>query len=160
MYNQADIRIQIQTMRQINDWDLEPYTIITRSKERLLQISPTHKSIHTDMPFLSVHPKFVGNVGFIRQKKIHSYKYPTSTVAKSQDHFSAHVKVDISNVREYSYPKASKPSSVYTCMPVQDEYTDVTIVLPTVPPLHYMEEHRELFKSIMNLSLKIGDAIS
>ena len=158
MDNQADIRIQIQALRQINDWDLEPYTIVTRSKEPILQISPTHNNIHPDMPFLSVHPTFVGKVEFIRQKKIHSYKYPTSTVAKSQDHFSAHLKVDISDVREYSNTMTSKPPSVY--MPVQDEYTEVTIELPTVPPLHYTEEHRELFKSILNLSLKIGDAIS
>ena len=149
--SKIDVRFQLQTMRAIAGPHMELYAKYTDVKS-VLQVMPGHEQ--SEMPPLRICEGYRGQIQFIRQKKVESFAYSRTARQENCDHFTVHVKVDVNRVREYQKfdQRTGTPARV-------DEYTDVNVVLPTVPPLHYKEDHRELIHKLVDFSMKIRDVI-
>jgi len=149
LQKKVDIRFQFQAMLPISQADDEWYNKI--QSKPILEMEQHERG---DMPLLSVCPEFRQLVKYVRQKKIMTYTFPEMTKQRHADHFTVRVKVDVSQVREYLNcdPKTGKPGEI-------KEGNEVTVVIPTAPPLHYLSEYCELMEKLVGLCEKISDFI-
>jgi len=144
----ADIYIRLQARRFRSDLDTDSLSFITDSDYPLIVFDDDQPpSDSDDMPYLKVHPKYPNEVEFIRQCKTTTYRYPSSTIAQNLDHFTAHVEVEVSEIRDYNF-KANQ----------LNEFCNACIKLQTLPPLRCRAEHRHMAHQILNLALEMGDS--
>jgi hypothetical protein len=143
----ADLCIRLEARHHVPDCDVEPFSLITKSNNGLVTVDRDQEA--ADWPFLKVHPQFASSVTFIRQSKTTTYRYPASAVVRKPDHFTAHVRVDVTKIREYSFVKHEF-----------NEFVVATISLDTLPPLCHQDLHRDLVKNILALAIEMGNSIS
>jgi hypothetical protein len=144
----ADIYIRLQARRFRSDLDTDSLSFITDSDYPLIVFDDDQPpSDSDDMPYLKVHPKYPNEVEFIRQCKTTTYRYPSSTIAQNLDHFTAHVEVEVSEIREYNFRVNQL-----------NEFCNACIKLQTLPPLRCRAEHRHMAHQILNLALEMGDS--
>ena len=144
----ADICIRLQGRSYISDSDTEQYSFVTESEEPILTTDDSQLIPNDDLPFLTVHPKFSKLVSFVKQKRTTQYRFPSSAMTQKPGHFTAHVKVGVSKVREYDFRKRE-----------YNNFTEAVLVVPTLPPLHCQDEHQVLIKNILELAIMIGNTL-
>ena len=142
----ADLYIRLETRLVVPDSDMNPSPSMINSNKPILSVDQSSDNV--DMPLLKVENEYKGRVAFIRQRKVTTYSYPPSFIKQKPGHFTAHVKVEVSDVREYNM----RSGETY-------EYTSPVIVLPALAPSRNEEELRDLIRNMIELAVDIGDSV-
>ncbi|KAK2155200.1 hypothetical protein LSH36_246g02047 [Paralvinella palmiformis] len=118
------IYIRLRARRYSSDLNQNSLLFITNSDDPLIVLDADQPpSDSDDMPLFKPHPTFIDNVKFMRQWKTTTYRYPYSMVAQNPDHFTAYVKVEVSEIREYDLRRRKR-----------NKFRSATIILSTLPP--------------------------
>ena len=144
-----DVRIRVETKRKIYNPKSSLYEFIL--DKPLVVFAKSDKQLDSNIPRLDVSVKYTERVKSTREKRISTYKYPLEKVAEKLDYFTAHVMVEISNVRETSF---------YDGKNHENEFSDVRILLPKLSPLHYKDDHDDAIRGMINLGFLISNLIS